>query len=280
MRSTIKLMLVVVCVCVALIASVFSAFATSSGQATAATDRVDRPGLRAGGELAPPAACTDMQATDVAWVTLTPNHHIDKQVPAYDSGVTDITPVFQYSCAPNNTTIVSVFSENGLTVFTDKESVKPRTSAGLYGYALETNDGSPISDGEWGVQYFNDKTLLTTGSVTVGNASTDPSQTSTATVQGVVQDQNSQTPIEGAVILILNPGVKSQDFIQNGQQDSDVYTAGKSDSEGAFTLQKKLVRHQVFAMIVAVEGYKSLGSDTFQVNDEADPVSITISMTK
>lgn len=281
MRSAIQFILVVVVACAALIASVFSAFATSSGLAQTGEAAVDRPDPHADRQLAPAAAdCTDMQATDVAWVTLTPNHHIDKQVPSYSSGATRITPVFQYSCAPDNTTIVSVFSLNGLTVFTDKEPIKPRNSAALYGYALEPVDGSPLSDGQWGVQYFNNNILLTTGTVAVGNASSDPSQTNSATVQGVVQDKDSQAPIEGAVILILNPGVKLQDFIQNGQKDSDVYTAGKSDSQGAFTLQKKLVRHQVFGMIVAVQGYKSLGSDTFQVNDEPDPVSITISMTK
>ncbi len=279
MRSTIKLTFVVLAASVALVASVFSAFAT------AGLARADRPAVvgsapRASIQLASLAPCTDLQASDVAWVTLTADHHINKQVAAYDTGAMDITPYFQYNCAPANTTIVSVFSLNGLALFTDKEAINPRNSAGLYAYALETLDNTPLSDGEWGVQYFNDKTLLTTGSVAVGKASTDPSQTDTAAVQGVVQDQASQTPIEGAVILVLNPGVKPQDFIQNGKQDSDVYTAGRSDSQGAFTLPKKLVRHQVFAMIVVAQGYKSLGSDTFQVNNEADPVSITIAMTK
>ena len=102
MRSTIKFTFVVVAACVALIASVFSAFATSSGLARAAMAAADRPEPRAAGKFAPPAACTDMQATDVAWVTLTTDHHIDKQVPAYDSGATRITPFFQYSCAPGN----------------------------------------------------------------------------------------------------------------------------------------------------------------------------------
>jgi hypothetical protein len=273
-------MVVVVAACVALIASVFSAFATAPAVVRVGTDGLERPGLGARGDYSRAADCTAMTATDVAWVTLTPNHHIDKQVPAYPSGATDITPVFQYNCAPANTTVVSVFSLNGLTVFTDKETIKPRNSAGLYGYDLETNDGGPLSDGDWGVQYFNDKTLLTTGSVVVGKGSADPAQTGTATVQGVVQDQNSQTPIQGAVILVLNPGVKTQDFIQNGQKDSDVYTASQSDSQGSFTLSKKLVRHQVFSMLIVAQGYKSVGNDTFQVNDEADPVSITVSMTK
>ena len=279
MRSTLKLTCVIIAASVALIASVFSAFATAPGLARAGNSAVAQPGPRASGRAGPAAACTDMQATDVAWVTLTPNHHIDKQVPAYDSGVMDITPVFQYSCAPANSTIVSVFSLNGLTVFTDKEAIKPRTSAGLYAYALETLDGTALADGEWGVQYFNDKTLLTTGSVVVGQGG-NAGQTGAATVQGVVQDQDAQSPIEGAVILVLNPGVTAQAFVSGGQKDGDVYTAGKSDSQGAFTLQKKLPRHQVFSMLVVAGGYKPLGSDTFQVLDDPDPVSITISMTK
>jgi len=277
MRATIKVTFMVLAASVALVASVFSAYATPSGLARAEGPAVAQSAPHSS---APTADCTDLQASDVAWVTLTADHHIGKQVAAYPTGSTDITPYFQYSCAPANTTVVSVFSLNGLTVFTDKEALKPRTLAGLYGYVLEPIDGSALEDGEWGVQYFNDKTLLTTGSVAVGNASSDPAQTNTAAVQGVVQDQASQSPIEGAVILVLNPGVKPQDFIQNGKQDSDVYTAGKSDSQGAFTLPKKLVRHQVFAMIVVAQGYKPLGSDTFQVNNEADPVSITIAMTK
>src|SRR5579859_382698 len=214
MRSTIKLMAVVVAACVALTAGVFTVFANSPGLPRASTDNLARRAPGAAGHVSPPAACTDMEATDVAWVTLTADHHIDKQVAAYDSGALDITPDFQYSCAPANTTIVTVFSLNGLTLFTDKEAIKARNTVGYYAYDLETNDGSPLSDGEWGVQYFNNKTLLTTGSVAEGNATADPSQTSTATVQGVVQDQAAQTPIVSAVILVLNPGVKSQDFLK------------------------------------------------------------------
>jgi hypothetical protein len=280
MRSTIKLMLVVVAAGLALTAGVFSAFANAPALARAGTGGVARWAPGAAGRSSPAADCTDMQATDVAWVTLTSDHHIDKQVPAYPSGAVDIAPDFQYSCAPANTTIVTVFSLNGQTIFTDKEAIKPRNTVGYYAYDLETNDGSPLSDGAWGVQFFNNKTLLTTGSVAVGNASADPSQTSTAAVQGVVQDQAAQTPIQGAVILVLNPGVKSKDFLQNGQKDSDVYATTSSDSQGAFALPKKLVRHQAFSMLIVVQGYKPIANDTFQVNDEPDPVSITIAMTK
>src|SRR5262249_28305835 len=152
--------------------------------------------------------------------------------------------------------IVSVFSLNGLTVFSDQETIPANGFASLYGYDLETNDGSPIADGQWSVQYFNNKTPLTNGAVTVGGGSAnDPSQGNDVTVQGVVQDKASQAPIEGAVILAPNPGVQLNAFLQNGQNQSDVYTAGKSDSQGNFSLQKKLTRRQPYAMIVTAQGH-------------------------
>ena len=280
MRATLKLMLVVVAACVALIASVFSAFATSTGLPPASVAPAARLHTSAGGQFAPSADCTDMQGTDIAWVTLKANHHIDKQVSSYASGTTRITPVFQYNCAPDSATIVSVFSLNGQTIFSDQEGIAARDFPSLYGYALETNDGTPLSDGQWGIQYFNNKTLLSSGSVQVGSGGGDPSQTTSATVQGVVQDQASQSPIEGAVVLVLNTGVKVQDFIQNGQNESDVYASGKSDSQGAFTLTKKIARHTVYGMVVVAQGYKPLGSNTFQIGDDPEPVSITIGMTK
>ncbi len=280
MRSTLKLMAVVAAAGLALVASVFSAFASPAARPPAGAEPAAAPRSSAHGQFAPLADCTDMQATDIAWVTLTANHHIDKQVSSYPSGVNRITPVFQFNCTPDGATIVSVFSLNGQTIFTDQEAIPARGFPGLYGYALETIDGSPLSDGQWGVQYFNNNTLLTSGSVTVGNSSVDPSQTISATVQGIIQDQASQNPIEGAVVLVLNPGVKAEDFTAGGQQETDVFTSGKSDSQGAFTLTKKLARHTVYGMVVVAEGYKPLGSDTFQILDDPEPVSITISMTK
>jgi hypothetical protein len=281
MRSTVRSLVVVVAACVGLVASVFTAFASpiaAAGADSLTFAQWSPP--RAPVQSVAPAGCDQLQASGVAWVTLTPDHHVDKQVTSYASGTSSITPIFQYNCIPDNTTVVTVFSLNGQTIFSDKEALAARTTAALYGYDLETNDGSPLSDGEWDVQFFNNKTALSGGSVVVGNTSGDPAQTSSATVQGVVQDKDSQAPIQGADILVLKPGVKTQDFLQNGQQQSDVFTAGQSDSQGAFTLHDKLERHRVYSMIIAVEGYKTLGNDSFQINNEPDPVSINIAMTK
>jgi hypothetical protein len=281
MRLTLTLMRVALAAGVAVLASALGPPGTWAGQLPAGAAQAAAARDAAAAQPAAAAACTDMQATDIAWVTLKANHHIDKQVSAYASGTQRIVPVFQFSCAPDGATIVSVFSLNGQTIFTDQEAIPARSFPGLYAYSLETLDGTPLSDGQWGVQYFNDRTLLSSGQVQVGNSTGgDPAQTTSATVQGVVQDQASQSPIEGAVILVLNPGVKAQDFIANGQNENDVFASGKSDSQGAFTLTKKIARHTAYGMVVVAQGYKPLGSNTFQIADDPEPVSITIGMTK
>ena len=277
MRSTIRVASVVVAVCAGLVASGFTAFAPAPGHLPAA-DRA----RRAGGQFAPAADCSPMQASNIAWVTLDSDHHIDKQVSTYASGTNRITPVFQVNCVPTNATIVSVFSLNGQTIWTDQEKLPGLNFPRLYGYALETRDGSPLSDGAWGVQYFNDKTLLTSGSVFVGNTTGDPSQTTGVTVQGNVTDQASGQPIEGARIDVLNPGTQAEDFIRNGEPESDIFAVAKSDSQGAFTLNKKLARHTVYSVLAqaVAQGYKPIANNTFQILDDPDPVSLTIAMTK
>lgn len=282
MRATPKFMLVVVTAGVALVASVFSAFASSNGRVPASAALVAAHRTAADGRAAPTVACTDMQASAIAWVTLDSQHHIDQQVSTYPSGTNRITPVFQVSCVPDNAPIVSAFSLNGQIVWTDQETLPATNFPRLYGYALETADGSALSDGTWGIQYFNGNTRLTIGSVYVGNVNGDPSQTTGVTLQGTVVDQASGQPIAGVQIDVLNPGTQTVDWVRNQEPDSDVFGGAKSDSQGAFTINKKLARHTIYGVVATARtlGYQIVTNPTFQIMDEPDPVSLVIAMTK
>jgi len=228
------------------------------------------------------AGCTKMQATEVGWVTLTDDGDIDEQVKAYPSGVTQITPVFQYNCVPKNTTIVTVFTFNGETVLTDKESLKSSSRKGLYSYPISYKDDRPIDDGEWGVQFFSGKTPLTAGVVIVGGTAGGGAATSEmVAVEGKVTDKKTKKPIKGATVLVLNPGVTIQNFIRGGQKDRDVYTAGQTDSQGEFALESPLARGEAYALIVVAKGYKATGHEGFTIAADApDPLVLTITMTK
>jgi len=230
-------------------------------------------------ESAALAACSALQAGPVAWVILTDDNEIESQVESYDSGTSTITPVFEYNCVPKKVKIVTVFSLNGETVFTDQESLRASNSSGLYGYPLGTTDDSPLDDGEWGVEFFNNKTLLTSGLVTVGEG--EGAIGETVTVEGTVKDKKTRKPIKGAVILVLQPGITVQDFVDRGQKDADVFTAAQTDSRGQFVLENPLERNVAYSIVVVAKGYKPLGVDGSIVDDEQpDPVQLDITMTR
>jgi hypothetical protein len=275
MKKQIKFIAALVGVSVAVLATVFSAFAAGPGygriKLLAVAPIADRLAEKA-------AACTKLTASDVAWVTLTADGSIDKQVDSYPSDTTTITPVFQYDCVPKKVTIVTVFSLGGEQVFSDKEALKATNSKGLYGYPLSKNDNSAIDEGEWSVEFYNNKTLLNSGKITVGTAG----QESTAvTVQGTVKDAKTKKAIKGATVIVLKPGVTIQKFVSGGQKDKDVFTAGQTDSKGKFALANQLERNIEYSIIAVAKGYKPVGQDKFVIGDQDDnPLQLDITLKK
>jgi hypothetical protein len=260
------------------VAAVFAAFATAPGLARAGGVVAQRSTVP---HLAKPAgllACTKLAAGDVAWVTLTEDGDIDEQVDSYPSGTTTITPLFEYPCVPKKVTIVTSFSLDGEVVFSDKESLKATNSSGLYAYPLGTTDGSPMDDGTWGVEFFNNKTALTSGEVIIG----EEGQTGeTATVEGTVKDKKTKKAIKGATIIVLNPGVTVQDWVDGDQSEDDVFTAGQTNSKGQFTLEDPLTRNETYSLIIVAKGYKAIATDTFVIEDDVEePVQLNITLTK
>jgi hypothetical protein len=226
------------------------------------------------------AACTKLKASEVAWVTLTDEGDVDEQVDSYPAGTNLIVPLFQYTCVPKQVTIVTVFTFNGETVFTDKAPLKATNSKGTYTYSLGTEDDSPLDDGEWGVEFYNNKTLLTSGVVIVGEGE-EGQASNTVSVEGTVKDKKTKKPVKGAVILILKPGIKVQKFLKGGQKDADVFTVAKTDSKGQFVLEDPLERETEYSIVVSAKGYKPIGLDGLTIDDEQpDPLQLNITLTK
>lgn len=284
MKQQLKWMMIVVGVMVTLVATVFSAYATAPGLARGSRVAAPAADVPASADGAPLAACTEMEASDVAWVTLNEDGEIEDQVESYDSDTSTITPVFEYDCIPRKVTIVSVFSLDGEVVYSDKESLRSSTSGGLYGYPLGTTDGSPIGDGEWGIEFYNNKTLLTEGLVVVGeggSGSGGGEEGDLVSVEGKITDKKTKKAVRNAIVIVLMPGVTVEDWVENDQSDEDVYTAGKSDSKGLFTLESQLERETEYSLIVVAKGYKPLAADGFLIEaEEEDPVVLDIKLTK
>ncbi|HEY4687798.1 MAG TPA: carboxypeptidase-like regulatory domain-containing protein [Anaerolineae bacterium] len=281
MKCQIRFFAIVMLTVVALTASAFTALAAASNLHRAS---VNLAAPANSDPDAPNAACTKMSATaDVYWALLNEDDEIalpedaPQGLESYPSGTNLIVPVFEYDCVPKKAAIVSVFTLDGETVYTDKESLKASESEGFYAYPLGTTDGSPMDEGEWGVEYYNNKTLLTSGSIPVGG----DEPLDTVTVIGTVTDAKTKKPIKGAVILVLVEGVTVQDFIDGDQQEEDIFTGAKTNNKGQFELESPLTREVEYSVIVVAKGYKPIGQDGLVIpTDAEDPVELPITMVK
>jgi len=226
------------------------------------------------------ATCTKMTASEVAWVTLDEDGEIVEQVESYPTETTEIVPFFEYNCVPKNTTLVTVFTYEGEQVYNDKEKLKATNSKGTYGYPLQVKEGT-FDLGEWGVEFYNSKTLLTSGAVQVGDEDCgDECGGETVTLQGVVTDKRTKKPIKGATVVLLNPGITVEEFVDT-QKEEDVYAIAQTNSKGQFIVEQPLEREVGYGIIILAKGYKPLAQDDFTIAaDDPDPYELTITMTK
>jgi hypothetical protein len=138
-----------------------------------------------------------------------------------------------------------------------------------------------MDEGVWSVEFFNNKTLLTSGEIEVGGGGGDgPASTTTARVQGTVSNNKTGKPIEGATILVLT-GTDVDTWIDDGKPQDNVVTAGRSDSTGAFALQQPLEREVPYALVVVAKGFRPLGANDYAIRpDQPEPVVLNIRMSK
>jgi hypothetical protein len=278
MKQQLKFFCAVMATAIVLVATVFSAFAEEPGFARAQTPLHLAALPAAPADLAA-AKCTKMTASDVAWVTLTQDGEVDQQVDSYSADATAIVPMFEYNCVPSKVTIVTVFTLDGESVFTDKEALKADTKKGSYAYPLSKKDESPLDPGEWGVQFFNNKTLLTSGTVTLGGD--EPNPDAGVTVQGTIVDKKTKKAIKDAYVFVLNPGVTLKEWVAANYPDTDVFTGAQTDSKGKYVLENKLERKQKYAVLMYAKGYKPVGMDSFTIGDkDPDPLELNATLTK
>ena len=235
--------------------------------------------------LADPQPCAGITATNpISWFTTDDVGNVDTsiQVDSYPTNTVVIAPGFQYDCVPKDTDlVVMVYNQAFGTdpALVDKRTLQASVDAGVFYYILTTPDGSPLQEGQWRVEFYQGKELLSSGSIVLGN-SPDVDVSTQALVQGTVTDQRTGQPINQARVFVLSPGVTLADFLKDTQR-ADVYVQTRTDTNGQFSLWKPLERNTQYAMLIAADGYKLRGTDRLIIGDEASsPITLTIQLVK
>jgi hypothetical protein len=169
-------------------------------------------------------------------------------------------------------------------LYTAKDSPRANNSAGMLYYRLYLEDGSPIDDGDYQVQFYNKKTLLASGEITVGGKGPGPTPKppkDTVKLRGVIIDADTQNPIAGAVFVVLNPGLTAGEWAQYGYPPSDMLATAKANRKGEFTVLKQLKRNVTYSIIAWALSYQQYDDDSFVIGpDDPDPVELTIEMSR
>ena len=282
MKGHTRLWLSIVSVGVVLTASVLTAFASAPDTRRA---EVNGSLLQTSAPSAAPSAakgCAKIQASDPSlwYETDTDGNVTENAVESYPTGTNTIAAGFEYNCVPSKLTLTVIYYFGGFDtepVFTDKEAVTADSQPGSFYWAIGTKDQSPLPEGAWQVQWYGNKALISSGEVMVGQEDGKKE----VTVQGTIMDGKTKKPIKKASFYILNPGISSEDWTNNGEPEEDVFSSAQTDAKGKFVCDKKIARNETYTIIATAKGYKASAQDDFTVgDDQPDPVNLTIKLSK
>lgn len=295
MNGRFRLLLAIAGVLVLAVASVLAAFASTPNPYQTHLDFTPlvsdvTSGLPFDLSAAAAAKCSkvrDMQASNPSlWFATTEDGEIEDppreiSEEGYPAGTVVLAAGINYRCIPKNTTIAVIFYYGGTDtepLATDRLRPKPSNEEGtLLGY-FELEDTSPLPEGEWQVQWYANKTLISEGQVMVGGEAPDGQG---VTVQGVVLDGKTKKPIKKASFYVLRQDASVDEWISNGYPEDAVYSSGQTDAKGKFVCDKKVARGQSYPVLATARGYKPSAQQDFLVaEDQEDPMDLTIKLYK
>ena len=157
--------------------------------------------------------------------------------------------------------------------------------SGTFSDFIYRKSGDPLWDGAYTVELYLEGELVQSASATIGGGTIGGEAPPTPVpptgeglqIQGYILDANTQRGIEGAVYVVLVPGVTVNDW--EGDEE-DVYTGGVADTDGYFELDGLLERGKAYSIIVWAEGYAPVTGDGVQIGNEASPLEVEILLQK
>ncbi len=185
---------------------------------------------------------------------------------------------FDYGNMSNGLQFNYAWTLNGATAFSEAVDWEWDEEGSFY-LAL-SNGGQALPGGEYRLVLGVDGSVLQQGEAVVGEAP-DPGRKPQrengegVTVSGTVIDADTGEPIEGAIFLVLNPGVRVRQFMK--EQDVEMVAAGgQTDRNGQYVLQPPLPRGETYSVLIAAEGYDLLAADDVLNVKESAPSQVDL----
>lgn len=145
--------------------------------------------------------------------------------------------------------------------------------------SLSHPDGLPL--GEYTLELYVDDELAQSGSFIIEEG-TGRTQAQAVNVNGVVHDaDNERKTITGALIVLLNPGVTIQEWVDAEFDDGMVHASGTSGRGGKFQLDAKVLPGTTYSIAVVHDDYWPVQVDHYEIPaDASDPYELDVAMEK
>jgi hypothetical protein len=149
---------------------------------------------------------------------------------------------------------------------------------GVMTASFNNNDGSSLPDGNYVVELYagtgDEIPLLSQGEVTVGGGGgiQRPNKDDGVQVGGQIVDNDTNRGINGALFVVLNPGVTYAQWESKNFPDSMIFSFTEADSRGEFSLPDLLQRGVGYTIFVGAKGYTGqfFEDTSFGPNDDAE----------
>ncbi|KAA3659329.1 MAG: hypothetical protein DWQ04_22600, partial [Chloroflexi bacterium] len=168
----------------------------------------------------------------------------------FRSGRKALFVVFDFEGMRKGTKWSQVWSVNGQKVM-DQEGKWEDGPRGRKALAINNNQGLP--DGQYHLVITVRNQIVAEGEVMMGRHAED----SDTQISGKIVDQRNGRGIKDALVIVLKPGVRANDFVRNQRPDMSV-TSTKTGRNGRFTFPKQLPKGTAYGLVVVARGYRDM----------------------
>jgi len=131
-----------------------------------------------------------------------------------------------------------------------------------------------LPDGQYGLELVVEGQLLREAGATVGlgaqpTPQPTPKPANGVQTQGTISDLDTGRPIQGALFLVLKPGITVNSFQWT---EGELYTMAETDRQGFFKLPVLLERGQCYSMVMTAENYWAYGEDDICIDQDTQAV--------
>ncbi|MEM7030588.1 MAG: serine protease [Chloroflexota bacterium] len=184
-------------------------------------------------------------------------------------GVSEVTAEIPFTDMRDGTTWSYMWYYEGQELFGEERLRWDFGESGFFTLSLWHND-SFLASGDYLLEVILRGRVARDGHFTLG--STDSGAVSGpkkppakgqkgVLLTGLVLDYDTERPIEDALVIILKPGLDTEDFDAADDVDTVVLSVGVTDVDGIYTTETPLPREQSYTAIIGRRGYERVAYD-------------------